>query len=199
MGGGDWRGIERAPRGSTLEVRDRDARHERERVLRALALARRVVPRYGRGTPATTREVSRLARYCSLQVDRAVLDMDAPAVLLPPLGGRRRLILAPQLGPALRRYVTLHEIGHVLAGDADEITLLRFRGPLPEAEDVADLFALCGVLAAADLLDGPAGIEARIRVKVPLDDRGWRVHRVPRLARKLWKARRKLMEGRGAR
>jgi len=164
-------------------------------VLDALSVARRVVRRYGRGASLHRREVDRLADACRLEVHTSVLDMDAPAVLLPPLAGRFRLVLAPGLGPALRRYITLHEIGHVLAGDAEEITLLRSRDPLPEAEDVADLFALLGVLEDRDFLGGPDAVDAAIRRRVPLEDRGWQMHRVPRLARKVWRLRSRLTRG----
>jgi hypothetical protein len=60
---------------------------------------------------------------------------------------------------------------------------------LPQAEDVADAFALIGYLGDGDFREGPEHLESLIRAKVPLDDRGWREHRVPRLASKVWRLR----------
>jgi len=77
----------------------------------------------------------------------------------------------------------------VATGDADEPTELQFTGPLPEAEEVADLFALLGILDETDTDHGPEWVEHRIRELVPLDDRGWQVHRIPRLSVKVCRMR----------
>jgi len=120
-----------------------------------------------------------------LEVHRSIEDMDAPAVLLPPWRGLYRLIMAPWVSPLLARHVTLHEVAHVIGGDIEEPTIFVFDGPLPEAEEVADLFALLGILDAAELEQGPEYVEARIRELVPLDNYGWQTYRVPRLAGKV--------------
>lgn len=170
---------------------------EEKRVLHAIRMARLALPGYARGKPITQREVDRLAAFNNLQVDRAVMEMDSPAVLMPPIAGRHRLILAPHVGMEVAQYITLHEIGHIMTGDADELTILHFTGPLPEAEDVVDAFALCGVMDDLDCQFGEGWAERRIREIVPLDDRGWQVHRIPRLARKVIRMKQLVKEWEG--
>lgn len=146
------------------------------------------VPHYGRGQSVSRADVSLLSSFFKVQVMRASLR-DVPAVLTPPIRGRHRLFLDESVGPDVALFIELHETGHVATGDADEPTVLQFTGPLPEAEEVADLFALLGILDEADTDQGPVWIEHRIRELVPLDDRGWQVHRIPRLATKVCRMR----------
>lgn len=111
--------------------------------------------------------------------------MDSPAVLTPPINGHYRLVISRDLHPLVVRHITLHEIGHILAGDVDEPTFITWSGPLPPTEDLVDLFSLVALLDEAELGAGREFIETRIRELVPMQDRGWQVHRIPRLARKL--------------
>jgi hypothetical protein len=161
---------------------------EEKRVLAAVRMARMAVPSYGRGRAVTRAEAAALMRLFNVDVLRGDL-VDVPALLTPPVHGRFRLILDHRVGPDVARFIELHEVGHVATGDADEPTVLQFTGPLPEAEEVADLFALLGVLDELDTDQGPAWVEQRIRELVPLDDRGWQVHRIPRLAAKVCRMR----------
>lgn len=156
-----------------------------QRALDAVHEARRFVPSYGAGVPIATGDVRYLASSVGLEVHRAHEEMDTPAVLMPPWRGRYRLVMASWVSPLVARHVTLHEIGHILTGDIDEPTILAFEGPMPEAEDVADMFSLVALLDGVELDQGPEFLETRIRELVPLDDRGWQVHRVPRLTGKL--------------
>lgn len=147
--------------------------------------AREIVPGYGRGAPITTGDVRRLVGAVGLEVDRAISEMDSPAMLLPPIFGHPQLILAPNLHPSAVRHITLHEIAHVLMGDADELTFMTWDGPLPPSEDWADLFALVAQLDDEEAAgDAPAIVE-RILELVPLEARGWASSRVPRLAGKI--------------
>lgn len=120
-----------------------------------------------------------------LEVERAVLPMDSPAMLLPPVFGHPQLILKPDLDPAVVKHVTLHEIAHVIMGDVDELTFLTWGGPLPPQEDWADLFSLVALLDDQEAADEVDQVEARILELVPLDVRGWASSRVPRLAGKI--------------
>lgn len=176
-------------RGGTRSSGRARADREARRVLDAVRAARAAVPGYGRGRPISRSRIRRLARFARVTVDRSLLEMTVPAVLLPPLDGRHRLILSPTAGPDVSSYIVLHEVGHVLSGDAEELTFLRCAGPLPEAEYVADLFALLGVIDGAHCRHGPGWVEARIRARVPLPDAEWQRDRVPRLARKLCRLR----------
>ena len=145
--------------------------------------AREIVPEYGAGRPVTSAEIDRMLRLHSMEVLRAPIGV--PADVWPPLQGVVYVFVDDAVGPALLRYIKLHELGHRLAGDLEEPTMFVFDGPLPEAEEVADLFALLGVLDSAVLEQGAEFIEDRIRELVPLDDRGWQTYRIPRLARTL--------------
>lgn len=151
----------------------------------AVARARAVVPGYGSGTPVTTGDVRRLVAAVGLEIDRAVLDMDSPAMLLPPIFGRPQLILAPNLHPAAVRHITLHEVAHVLLGDVEELTFMTWSGPLPPSEDWADLFSLVALLDDEEVTGDGVELETRILELVPLDVPGWAGRRVPRLAGKL--------------
>ena len=79
----------------------------------------------------------------------------------------------------------LHEVGHILTGDIDEPTILTWAGPMPEAEDVADLFSLVALLDDAECEHSPEFVDTRIRELVPFDNYGWQTYRVPRLAGKV--------------
>jgi hypothetical protein len=151
-----------------------------KRALHAITLARMMVPNYARGEPPSGVEIDQLLAFGHVKLVRA--NLDTPAVLTPPFGGWRRLVIAQWLPRTAAKYIELHECGHSLAGDADEPTFLQFSGPLPEAEEVADLFALAGIVSADDCAEGSFHVEQRIRELVPLNDRGWRLHRIPRLA-----------------
>jgi len=144
-----------------------------------------VIPSYGAGEPISTGDVRRLAEATGIRVDRARYPMDHPAVLTPPLRGTHRLVVAPWVNPLVLRHITLHEIGHVLMGDIDEPTYLTWGGPMPEAEDLADLFSLVALVDDFECEQGVAFIETRVRELVPLEDRGWQTYRIPRLAKQV--------------
>jgi hypothetical protein len=163
------------------------------RVLDAVKYARMLIPDYARGAHRVTRaEVGELCAYNRIRIHRVA--MRTPAILTPPFGGAHRLFLATWLHTGAELYVQLHENGHVICGDADEPTVLHFDGPLPEAEEVADLFALSGIVTASECAEGPAYVEQRIRELAPLEDRGWQVYRVPALAPKLIRMKRLIDE-----
>jgi hypothetical protein len=143
------------------------------------------VPGYGSGAFLTTGDVRRLVGAVNLEIDRAVLPMDSPAMLLPPIFGRWQLILKPDLHPAVVRHITLHEVAHVISGDIDEPTYMTWAGPLPPNEDWADLFSLVALLHPDEITDDETELEHRILDLVPLDVPGWAGRRVPRLAGKL--------------
>lgn len=157
------------------------------RAIGLVAKARLVIGDYGT-RPLADLEIERVLEVFS--VAYAVGDMEGlPAMLLPPIAGEYRIAIDHFVPRRARRYILLHELAHVLAGEADEPTKMIFTGPLPESEDVCDLFALLGIVPAADIEEGGGWLERRIRELVPLDDRGWQVHRIPRLAGRLPRVR----------
>lgn len=144
--------------------------------------ARLAIQDYGRRALAPE-EVQHVGRVFNLGIH--VVELDVPAVLYPPIGGCYRLAVQSGLPLEVRRYLTLHEVGHILLGEAEEPMRLVFFGALPESEDACDLFALLGVIDPVHDPEGPDWLELKIRETVPLEDRGWQQHRIPRLARKL--------------
>lgn len=156
------------------------------RVLGAIETARLAVPDYG-SRPVRSREVEHLAAAFNLDV--FPVETDIAAVLLPPVAGQYRLAIQADLGPDVVRHITLHEIGHILCGDAMEPTILRFTGPLPEAEEVADLFSLAALIDPVECEGGTDYVESLIRERVPLDNYGWQKYRIPELAPKVVRMR----------
>lgn len=152
------------------------------------------MPGYGSGAPVTTGDVRRLVAAVELEVDRAVLEMDSPAVLLSTIYGHKQLILAQHVHPVAVRHITLHEVGHILMGDSEELTFMTWDGPLPPCEDWADLFSLVALLDADEAAEEVDQVEARILELVPLDVRGWESSRVPRLAGKIGRLKNLLRE-----
>lgn len=163
-----------------------------KRVLSAIATARMLVPHYGTGEFVTGVDRDRLMSFAHVRIIRG--NYETPAVLTTPFAGARWLFVARWLPAAVVRYLELHECGHCLSGDADEPTILHFQGPMPEAEEVADLFALAGVLSDEDAAQGREWVENQIRALVPLDDYGWQTYRVPELAPKMIRMRQLIRE-----
>lgn len=153
------------------------------RVVGLVGEARLAVGEYGR-EPITECELKQLLEVFNLSATVAE-GLSVPALLFPPVGGKYRLALQEGLSRDVRRYVYLHELAHVLAGEAAEPMQMIFDGPLPESEDMCDLFALLGIIDPAHEAEGASWLEDQIREAVPLDNRGWQVHRIPRLARRL--------------
>jgi hypothetical protein len=156
------------------------------RVLGLVAEARLAIGDYGT-RPVREDEVRHLANVFNVEFGSAPLSV--PAILLPPVEGCYQVIVQDGLHRQLRPYVFLHELGHILAGEAEEPLTMVFEGPLPENEDVCDLFALLGIVDEVHILEGGDWLVQKIRELVPLEDRGWQVHRIPRLAKKLPRVR----------
>lgn len=155
-------------------------------VLGLVSEARLAIHDYGT-RPLREGEIEKLAAV--FNIDCYTADISVPALMLPPIGGTYHLAVQPHLPRSVRRYIMLHEMGHVLSGEADEPMSMQFEGPLPESEDVCDLFALLGIVDEAHISEGGDWLEQQIRQAVPLDDYGWQTYRIPRLAKKLPRVR----------
>lgn len=145
--------------------------------------ARLAVFHYG-AEPVADGDIKRLLGVFNAEV-HLVTETTLPALLFPPIFGKYRLAIHSAVPVSARRFLVLHEIGHILGGEAEEPTRLIHTDPLPESELVCDLFALLGIIDPVHEQEGPEWLEHQIRQAVPLDDKGWQVHRIPRLARKL--------------
>lgn len=152
--------------------------------MKLLELARRICPEYANGEePTPQQEIERLLAFWRVRV--MVKPLDVPAVILPPFLGDHILLVDPGVHRATRDgYILRHELGHVLAEDAAEPTILRFTYPLPEAEMVSDVFAFLDLITHEEIDAGSETIEARLRELVVLDHRYWYL-RVPRIAEEL--------------
>lgn len=154
--------------------------------------ARLAVPDYGRRV-VRDRDIQKVAQVYNLSVHR-VDELAAPALLYPPIAGCYRLAVDSAEPFEVRRYVTLHEVGHIVRGEAEEAMRLLFFGSLPETEDVCDLFALLGVIDPIHDGEGCDWLELKIREAVPLDDYGWQKYRIPRLAKRLAAVRKSVLD-----
>lgn len=157
------------------------------RALEAIRYARMMMPSYATGGRVRYSDIQRVLEFSRVKVRR--LNISTPAYLTPPFNGWHRLFIASWLPRAVVEYIELHECGHCLAGDADEPITLQFAGPLPEAEEVADLFALSGIIDAAEAAQGADFVDQLIRERVPLEDYGWQKYRIPELAPKVVRMR----------
>lgn len=157
------------------------------RALAAIQTARMMIPDYGTGRRPKGQEIDRLLAYSRIETIRT--QQRTPAVLTPPFDGTRILFLSRVLPYQAAIYIELHECGHAIAGDADEPTILHFQGPIPEAEDVADLFALSAIISDADCEMGAEHVERRIRELAPIQDRGWEQYRVAALTPRIMRLR----------
>lgn len=156
------------------------------RVLGLVETARLALPLYGTH-PLRDDEVRHLAAFCRLEVVRT--ELTVPAILGPPFGGMYMCFVNVGLPPPVFRYVLLHECGHIMSGDIEDPTTMIHTDPLPESEDICDLFALLGIVPTVDIEESGDWLEKRIRRLVPLEDYGWQKYRIPRLAKKLPRVR----------
>lgn len=161
------------------------------RVLGLVGESRLAVPDYG-SRVVNDSDIERLLGVFNIRVTST--ELSVPAIIFPPVAGFYRLVLMNGLPRTVRRYIKLHETAHVLAGEAEEPIYMLFTGPLPDCEDVADCFALLGIVDEIHDRQGDGWLEQKIRELVPLDDRGWQVHRIPRLAKRLPRVREMVRE-----
>ncbi len=154
------------------------------RAAEAIRIARRSCPSYGTGQrPLERRELGTVCGAHRMSVH--VRALDVPSLLLPAVvGGGWRLLVDEHVDRSTRDlYLVRHELGHVLAGDADELTTFSVNYPLPPAEMVADLFAFSDLLTDIDLDQGSEWLGGRLRSLVALEHSAWylRVERIVRL------------------
>lgn len=151
-------------------------------VAEAISKARRIVPRYGIAEPVSNADIQRLLDAFRVKV-RYLDGLSVIAFLLPPdelgmYGLRMRSDVAGQV----RRFFLLHDLCHVMMGEANEPTWEDFDDPYPHFERRADIFAAHGVLHARDRAIGDAQMIADMLSKeVPADIRSWK-YRVPAIA-----------------
>lgn len=98
--------------------------------------------------------------------------------------GQPILHLSSDLRAGVRRFVLLHEVGHILSGDTLEPIYDR-DDPYPEFEKRADLFAALGILPRKDRTGDAEWIELRLTALVPLEYIAWTKYRAPWVARTL--------------
>lgn len=118
-------------------------------------------------------------RLCErASVELVLLDMRTKASVPPPYLGVRMLFLSSRVPTAARPFIVLHELAHVLNGDADELEVLLLdetRYPLPDR--IADAVAAIGITTPAEREWPAEDLAERLRELVPVDSRAWLKYR----------------------
>lgn len=143
-----------------------------------------MVPTYAIGSPASNSEIAMLCEAFRVSV-RELEGLDVSAFLLPPdEHGWYGMRIRAGMNRGTRRFFILHDLAHVIAGEADEPTWEDYDDPYPHFERRADIFAMMGILHARDRNAPADWIEQRIWQEVPSDARSWK-YRVPEIAEAL--------------
>lgn len=96
----------------------------------------------------------------------------------PPLFGVRKLYLSSYLPPRAHTFVILHELTHIVSGDADELTDLVLDGTRYPMEDrIADGVAAIGITSRRDRELPVRDLAALLREMVPVESRAWQIYR----------------------
>lgn len=134
--------------------------------LRAVEAARGIIRDYaGRHSPIRTDQLASLLRGTGCHLEIFPFRSDTVAMVLPRLGSTYVVLLNRDVDRTDRAFALRHELGHVLAGDAEGVFLLE-GGCMSVAERAADLFALAD-LVPAWWISWVRGITAREGGTVP--------------------------------
>lgn len=122
---------------------------------------------------------SDVARLCAAAaVELRVIPMLASAAAPPPVRGVRCLFLSQYLPHAARTFVTLHELAHIVAGHADELTAVVLdETRYPTDDRIADGVAAIGITSRSDRELPVADLADLLRELVPVRSRAWQVYR----------------------
>jgi hypothetical protein len=111
-------------------------------------------------------------------VELCVVDMPAAAFAPPPWFGHHQLFLSERVPMAARTFIILHELAHIVAGDAEEPTAVIMDDRRYPAEDqVADVVAGIGITTPADRALPTEGLTDLLRTLVPIESRAWQLYR----------------------
>lgn len=104
--------------------------------------------------------------------------MVTSAMCPPPIFGQRYIFVSRRVPSAAMAFVLLHELTHVLAGDADELVeLVLDESRYPPEDRVADGVAAIGVTSAAERMWPREELAERLRQLAPIQGRAWQAYR----------------------
>jgi hypothetical protein len=113
----------------------------------------------------------------------AAVDLDigpiAPMGLVTPkIGGVHTIYVSDEIPVRARAFVILHELAHVVNGDAEELTIEVLDGSrYPLKDQVADAVAALGVTSRADRELPAPDLADLLRTLVPIPHRAWTIYR----------------------
>lgn len=116
---------------------------------RLVAAARQIVPDYGTGfIPLRTDQLSVLLKDAECHVEIFSFRSDTVTMVLPRCAGVYPILLNRESQRTDVLLALRHELGHVLAGDADGVIFMAASGCMTLQERAADLFALTDLVPA---------------------------------------------------
>jgi hypothetical protein len=116
---------------------------------RLVERARAIVPDYGSGfIPLRTDQLSALLVGAECHVEIFPFRSDTVAMVLPRCAGVYPILLNRESQRTDALLALRHELGHVLAGDADGVIFMAASGCMTLQERAADLFALADLVPA---------------------------------------------------
>ncbi len=116
---------------------------------RMATAARRIVPEYGAGfIPLRTDQLSQLLVGAECHLEIFSFRSDTVAMVLPRCAGVYPILLNRDAERTDALLALRHELGHVLAGDADGVIFMAASGCMTLQERAADLFALADLVPA---------------------------------------------------
>lgn len=155
----------------------------------AILEARQVCPGYGAGLSFTPEgPFQDLLHAVGMEVVHDRLGGEL-AVLVPFRGaGQYHVAIEGDLPIRLRdQYLVRHKLGHVLAGDAQGVSIFRFGDPFTTADRAADLFAFADLIGEEDFWM-PAMAEIKLKALMSAAPTSW-TDQIPRMLRKLKRLR----------
>jgi hypothetical protein len=118
-------------------------------------------------------------RLCNAaSVDLDIGPIAPMGLVTPKIGGVHTIYVSDEIPIRARAFVMLHELAHVVAGDADELTLaVMDERRYPTRDVIADAVAAIGVTSREDRELSARDLGALLRILVPVSHRAWTAYR----------------------
>jgi hypothetical protein len=118
-------------------------------------------------------------RLCAAAgVDLSIGPIAPMGMVTPKIGGVHTIYVSDAVPFQARPFVILHELAHVLAGEAEELTVeVLDERRYPLKDQVADQVAAIGITSGRDRQLPMLELAALLRELVPVDSRAWQRYR----------------------